>query len=234
MEGVSPLFQVKVSCISCGAVFLTSRVRPSFKKSAGTESDFNILYKDINPEYYVVRVCPQCGFATTESFSSKLSPAHREEFEKRVRINWVERDFGGERSWEDALQAYKLALLCAQMKEEKVRLVSGLLHHIAWLYREKKDYDQEKRFLQFALESYIQVYETEKEVNNARLMYLIGELNRRVGNYQEAVRWFSRVINDKSIMDSAMIRASREQWVATREDMLSARMELPEEMQNGK
>ncbi|MNC40508.1 hypothetical protein D3C75_892220 [compost metagenome] len=151
-----------------------------------------------------------------------------------MRINWVERDYGGERSWEDALQSYKLALLCAQIKEEKVRLISGLLHHIAWLYREKKDVEQERRFLQFALDSYIQVYETEKEVNNARLMYLIGELNRRLSNYHEAVRWFSRVINDKSIMDSAMIRASREQWVVTREDMLNARMELPEEMQGGK
>lgn len=234
MEGVSPLFQIKVSCICCGHMFMTSRVRPSFKKSAGTETDFNILYKVTNPEYYVVRVCPQCGFATTESFSDKLTTAQREEFENRVRINWVVRDYGGERTWEDALQSYKLALLCAQIKEEKVRLISGLLHHIAWLYREKKDVEQERRFLQFALDSYIQVYETEKEINNARLMYLIGELNRRLNNYHEAVRWFSRVINDKSIMDSAMIRASREQWVVTREDMLNARMELPEEMQNGK
>ena len=27
-----------------------------------------------------------------------------------------------------------------------------------------------------------------------------------------------------------MIRASREQWIATREDMLAIRMELPDEM----
>jgi hypothetical protein len=50
-------------------------------------------------------------------------------------------------------------------------------------------------------------------------MYLIGELNRRVGEFTVAVRWFSRVINDQRITDAAMIRASREQWAILREQM---------------
>ncbi|MNR68824.1 hypothetical protein D3C85_1936290 [compost metagenome] len=53
-------------------------------------------------------------------------------------------------------------------------------------------------------------------------------------NYKDAVKWFGRVINDKKIMDAGMIRASREQWIATREDMLAQQMELPEEMLNEK
>jgi len=235
MSEVEPLYQVKAKCIHCEYEFQTSRVRPSFKKATGTDTDFYVKYKDINPEYYVVRVCPFCGFSTTENFSDKLPPAKKSEFELRVRVNWTFRDYGGQRSWADALHAYKLALLCAQIKEEKDRVIAGLLHHIAWLFREKGDTAQERRFLEYALESYIKVYETEgMDINNARLMYLIGELNRRLGNYHEAVKWFSRVINDKKIMDSAMIRASREQWAQTREDMLAAKLELPDEMKNMK
>lgn len=232
MNGVEPLFKIKVTCLCCEKEFETSRVRPSFKKASGTDTDFNVRYKLTNPDYYVVRVCPDCGFSATENFTDKLSSEQRGEFELRVRTNWIQKDFGGERSWEEALHTYKLALLCAQIKGEKDRVVSGILHHIAWLYREKGEWEQERRFLGFALESYIRVYENESsaDVNNARLMYLMGELHRRLGNFHEAVRWFSRVINDKRIMDSAMIRASREQWALTREDMLAARMELPEEM----
>ncbi|MNL78852.1 hypothetical protein D3C87_2053350 [compost metagenome] len=70
------------------------------------------------------------------------------------------------------------------------------------------------------------------DVNNAKLMYLMGELNRRLSRYNEAVKWFSRIINDRKIMDAGMIRASREQWVATREDMLAKRLELPDEMKH--
>lgn len=232
---VEPLYDINVRCTYCANPFQSSRVRPSFKKASRTDTDFCVHYKDVNPDYYVVRVCPFCGFSSTESFSDKLSAAERKVFEEKVARNWSMREYGKERTWEDALQSYKLALLCAQIKGEKARVVAGLLHHIAWLYRYNGEVEQEKRFLQYALEAYVTVFETEgMDLNNSRLMYLIGELNRRLQNYNEAVKWFGRIINDRNIMDAAMIRASREQWAVTREDMLAAKLELPEEMQETK
>lgn len=228
---VEPLFQVKVDCAYCETAFETSRVRPSFKKAKHTDTDFCIHYKEINPDFYVVRVCPSCGYASTENTSTHFLPAQREMFKAKVAEQWSKKDYGLERSWDDAMYTYKLALLCAQIKNEKGRIIAGLLHHIAWLYRYKQDTEQENRFLQFALDAYTGVFETEgAELNNARLMYLMGDLNRRLKKYNEAVKWFGRVINDKRIMDAAMIRASREQWAATREEMLAERLELPQEM----
>lgn len=119
----------------------------------------------------------------------------------------------GSRNLEDALESYKLALLCAQVIGERDRIVASLLHHIAWLYRYQGNEDQEKRFLSYSLESYVRVFELEGVgANDARLLYLIGEIHRRLGQFQEAVQWFSRVVQDDKIMDAAMIRASREQW----------------------
>lgn len=235
MAELAPLYLISITCMCCEQSFQTSRVRSSFKKASGTDSDFCIHYKTLNPDYYVVRVCPFCGFAFTENFSERMTPKHKQLYYDRLGKNWNALDLTGERDWNAAMQSYKLALLCAQIKEEKDRVIAGMLHHIAWLYRYKANKEQENRFLQFALDAYVKVFETEGEdVNNARLMYLIGELNRRLGNYQKAVLWFGRVINDKKIMDSAMIRSSREMWVQTREDMLAARMELPDEMKEGK
>lgn len=227
---IEPLFTVKVNCVYCEVEFNSSRVRPSFKKASKTDTDFGIHYKDVNPEYYVVRVCPFCGLASTENFSEKMTKAQRAAFEEKVKINWSMRDYSGERNWEEALQTYKLALVCAQIRQEKDRIIAGILHHIAWLYREKDNIVQEHRFLKFALNAYIEVYEKEGvSLNNAKLMYLIGELHRRLGDFNEAVKWFARVVNDKRIMDAAMIKASRDQWAATREDMIIAKMELPED-----
>jgi hypothetical protein len=159
-----------------------------------------------------------------------MTSAHRKLFQEKIGQNWTLRDYGGERTWDEAMQTYKLALLCAQLKNEKDRVIASILHHIAWLYRYQGNWEQEKRFLEFALEAYTRVFETEvDEVNNAKLMYLIGELNRRLGNYTQAVRWFARVVNDRSIMDAGMIRACREQWAQTREDMLAVNMELPDD-----
>lgn len=228
---MEPLFQVNVECPQCEKTFITSRVRPSFKKPYKKDSDFCSYYKEINPEYYVARVCPQCGFATTENFKVGMTQKQKEAFKEKIGDQWTVRQLGWERTWEDALQSYKLALVCAQVKEEEPRIIAGILHHIAWLYREKENTELERKFLQFALDAYILVFETEQQdVNNARLMYVMGDLSRRLKKYSEAVKWFTRVINDKRIMDAAMIKSCREQWAITREDMLADQVQLPEDI----
>lgn len=232
MSAVEPLYQVKVACPQCESEFKTSRLRPSFKKAMRTDTDFCIYYKELNPDYYVVRVCPKCGFASTENSIGRLNSVQKKIFQEKVASRWGFRDLGGERSWDDALYSYKLALLGCQTVGEKGRVTAGLLHHIAWLYRYKGNEEQELRFLEYALDEYTRTFETEGgELNNARLMYLIGELNRRLKRYNPAVKWFARVVNDKQIMDAGMIRACREQWAVTREDMQAAQMELEEEAQ---
>jgi uncharacterized protein (DUF2225 family) len=226
---VDPLFQIDAKCINCEQKFKTSRVRPSFKKVSKRDTDFCSHYKDVNPDYYVVRVCPYCGFAATEHFSERMNEEQKRIFYEKITSRWSKKDYGKERDWESALHTYKLALLCAQIKKESDRVIAGLLHHISWLYRYKGNVEQEERFLTYTLEAYIRVYEQEgDDVNNAKLMYLIGELNRRLRNYNEAVRWFARVINDKKIMDAGMIRACREQWAQMREDMKAEGIEIEE------
>lgn len=230
---IDPLFQVKVQCPCCENTFSSSRVRPSFRKATRTDSDFCSHYRDeVNPDFYVVRVCPNCGYASTENSLQELAPKQKELYKNRIGKSWVRRDYGGQRTWEEALDCYKLALLCAQTVGDKDRVIAGLLHHIAWMYRLRDNQEQERRFLRNALEAYIRVYELEGvNINNARLMYLIGELYRRLDEPYEAVRWFARVVNDKRIMDAGMIKASREAWQNIRQEMLEKKMELPDEVE---
>ncbi|WP_127570812.1 DUF2225 domain-containing protein [Paenibacillus xylaniclasticus] len=217
---MEPLYLSKVVCTCCEATFTTSRVRSTFKRRVKTDTDFCGYFKDgINPEYYVVRVCPECGYAFTEHSKPHLTERQRADYWEKLGKRWNGRSYCGERNSVQALETYKLALLCAQIVDESIRVMASLLHHIAWLYRETQNVEQEQRFLRHALDAYIQVYETEgSELNDARLMYLIGELHRRTGRPNEAVRWFSRVVNDKRIIDAAMIKACREQWQAIRSE----------------
>ncbi|MDF9842778.1 MULTISPECIES: DUF2225 domain-containing protein [unclassified Paenibacillus] len=220
MSELIPLYSIKVICIHCENEFFTSRVRPSLKRAIRRDADFCSYYKDENPDYYVVRICPNCGFASTENSADKLADWQRKAFKEQVASRWQSRDFGGKRSWETALETYKLALICSQCINDKSRIVASHLHHIAWMYRYKGDTEQEQRFLRYSLDEYIKVFENDgMGGNDARLMFLIGELNRRVGEYNKAVRWFSRLINDQRIMDAAMIRSAREQWALLREQM---------------
>ncbi|WP_026136412.1 MULTISPECIES: DUF2225 domain-containing protein [Paenibacillus] len=229
---LEPLYQITVNCPQCEEDFKTSRVRPSMKRATRRDSDFCAYYQHENPDFYVVRICPHCGFASTENSLAKLNGDQKQKYMSQIGSRVAKRDMGGHRTAEQALEAYKLALMCAQTIGDRERIVASFLHHIAWLYRYKGESEQELRFIRYCLESYIRVFELESvSGSDAKLMYLIGELHRRLGEFNDAVKWFSRVINDQRITDSAMIRASREQWVVLREQMLSKNIDLPEEMQ---
>ncbi|WP_411343692.1 DUF2225 domain-containing protein [Paenibacillus sp. WLX1005] len=229
---LEPLYQINVQCPQCEESFQTSRVRPSLKRVSRRDSDFCAYYQHENPDFYVVRVCPHCGFASTENSMATLSSAHKQKFMTEIGNRLAKRDMGGHRTREQALETYKLALMCAQAIGDRERIIASFLHHIAWLHRYNGETEQELRFLKYCMDSYIRVYELESiGGSDARLMFLIGELHRRLDQFNEAVKWFSRVINDQRITDSAMIRASREQWVVLREQMLAKNHELPHEMQ---
>ncbi len=53
--------------------------------------------------------------------------------------------------------------------------------------------------------------------------YMIGELHRRLGEYNEAGNT-SLASSRTRIMDAAMIRAARQQWQQMREEMQKRRM----------
>src|SRR5690606_34985037 len=158
---MKPLYEVQITCQMCETMFQSPKVRPSFKKTLRKDADFCGYYKEVNPDDYVVRVCPSCGFASTENFSEQVTERQSAAFIERIGSQWTQKDYNGTRSWEEAVQTYKLALVCAQIKEENPRLIAGILHHLAWLYREKQDHSLEHKFLEHALQAYIEVYEME-------------------------------------------------------------------------
>ena len=122
---LDPLYQIKVKCACCEAEFSTSRVRPSFKKASKTDTDFCAYFKEVNPDFYVVRVCPYCGFASTESFATSLNIRQKNAYMEKMGKYWKLKDYGNKRTEEEALECYKLSLLTAQTVEESYRVIAG-------------------------------------------------------------------------------------------------------------
>lgn len=81
---MEPLYQSKIKCICCEFTFMTSRVRPSFKRAVKTDTDFCGYYKpEVNPDFYVVRVCPNCGFASTENGMERLNDQQKKQYHEK-------------------------------------------------------------------------------------------------------------------------------------------------------
>ncbi len=219
---VDVLYSKKVKCPICNKEFSTSKMRSSRIRIDRVDGDFMNHYKNENPIKYHVFVCPKCGYAAMENSFNSIRPAEREIIKENVTVKWKEREYSGQRTIDDAIQCYMLALYCGQLVGLKKYELGNISLKIAWFFREKGS-DEETRFLQNAVELFEQAFYTENlsalSVDEITLGYLIGELHRRLGRRKEAVLWFGKTISNPLIKTNPRIEnLTREQWLLAKEN----------------
>lgn len=215
----------KVKCPICNNHFTTTKVRAKACIVIKKDEDFCIHYKDVNPMFYEIFVCPTCAYAASENSFEELNKDEILKLKNAFSGRLVQRDFCNERNLNDALDSYKLALYTANVKDAKNSTLAGISLKIAWMYRYMND-EKELQFIQYALDNYLIAYEKEQlpigNMNQIMLMYIIGELYRQVGNYKESIIWLNRVVSSPERHSSPVIeRLAREQWMTLRDDARS-------------
>jgi uncharacterized protein len=216
---VSPFYEKQIECIHCKKQFPTLKVRSKSIRVTSTASDFQPVYSDtqVHAYHYNVFVCEHCGFSFTEDFTKYFAPGTGELISAQISSKWVHRQFNSERSVLQALEAYKLAYLCAVLKKEKNIVIAGLLLRLTWLYRAIENEAQEKRFMKMARDQYMESFSNEDyvrtQMSDEHVMYLIAELSRRLEDYQTATLFFSRVIErQRNTREQKIIEMAKEQW----------------------
>lgn len=221
-ETLTPFYEKEVRCLNCEKLFHSRRVRSRFLRVQKVHPDFYVEYKDpsLNPYFYEIDVCPACGFASADTFEPGFPPGTKALIEQQFQ-QWKEQDFNKERTSDEAIRALKLGVLSAVLKKEKHVVIAGLCLRLAWIYRLEDQAEEEIRFLRQALNHYQFSYEqadfVSTQMSEMRMLYLIGELARRVGNIDEAIRYFSRVIQHKNkAFEQKLVEMAREQWYIIR------------------
>lgn len=221
---ITPFYDKKAICMNCNNNFTTTKIRSRFVRIASHETDFKPVYTSnkVNPLYYNVTVCPRCGFSFTEEFSPYFAPGTQDMIHQQITTKWNERSIGALRTIEEAVETYKLAYLSAIVKKEKPITIAGLTLRIAWLHRELEQQEEEMRFLLIARNMYVKSYSegdyVGTQMSETRVLYLIAELSRRIGEEEEAVRSFSQVIErQRTSNDPQIVEMAKERWREMRE-----------------
>lgn len=224
MENLSPLFDRTITCPLCQTTYTTKKIRSRFVKIEKHESDFRPIYSDpsTNPTYYNVHVCSSCGYSHTDEFTKHMVPVIKKELEQKISSNWTRQDFGQVRTTQDAIKAYKLAIINATVKREKKVTIAGLFLRVAWLYRELQQDEEEQRFLKLASNYYEESYLNDDfsgtQMSDVKVLYMIAELSRRSGDESRAVKYLSKVIEKQNATsDRKIIDMAKEQWYEYRE-----------------
>lgn len=196
------IFEKEVVCPVCGVTFKTPVVKTTAYRVIGKDSDLYVKYSLINPYFYDVWLCNECGYAAMKSDFEKIKKRDVEPIIKEISVKWNRRYYPNVFDVNIAIERYKLAVLTSSTVKSKASKLGMNFLKLAWMYRIIEDTKNEQTFLNLALKEFNEAYFSEDfpiyGMDKFTTMYLIGELNRRIGNDKEALLQFSNVITNSS------------------------------------
>jgi uncharacterized protein len=219
MGELTPMFDRNVECLLCKKTFTSKAIRSRFIKVASYDTDFFPHYAEgtVNGLLYNIFVCPHCGFSFSKEFSKYFAPGTKEAIIEKICSHWTPHSFSDERTIGEAIQTYMLASMCAILKKEKHITVAGIYLRIAWLYRLQQNDKQELRFMKLALHEYDESFShgdySGTQMSEVRILYMAGELSRRIADIPAATKYFSMVLErQKSTVETSIIQMARDRW----------------------
>jgi uncharacterized protein (DUF2225 family) len=218
--GDSPFYTKQHICPACDAQFPSLSVKSKYVRLTRTDSDFCPHYATVNPMFYEVLVCPHCGYAFTEEMP-RLTDREKAILAAQLPEIRSSLSFSGERDFDLAVESFRLAIRYLEAIGAKKLLLGKFYLKTAWLYRIAGKEEEERRNLQKALAYLEQSYQTEQSADPAlelNLIYLLGDLNLRLGNEGAAARWFSQILeHPKRTANPGILNRTRDRWYEIRQ-----------------
>ena len=199
----------------CDSTF-TSRVMKTGKaKLVSMDLDLRPRYVGIDATKYDVELCPQCKFAALTRYFTAMpaSQIHliKEQITPKVKLQPHKEDYY---TYEEAIERYKIALVCAMVKKAKNSEKAYICLKSAWLlrgYREELEskrqllpqqrddlMTQEREYLQNAFKGFVEAQKSERYpmcgMDEYTMDYLTAALAYEVGELDTSSQYVSRIL----------------------------------------
>ena len=199
----SMLYDKQIFCPICGNIFKARTVKIAACMVESKDSDFFTRYKSINPYFYDVYLCIKCGYASMKRDFEIIKVNQIELVKEKISIKWNGRKYPEIYNIDIAIERYKLALLNCVITNARSSKKAFNCLKLSWMYRLNEDTENEIAFLKEALKGFSDAYYCEdfpiRGMDKYTVMYLIGEINRRTGNSNDALLWFSHVVTTANV-----------------------------------
>ena len=194
------VWKKKIVCPVCAHEFESYNYKNKSQALKEKESDFHEVYEMFDPIIYDILVCPSCFYSSTVGEFEKLKAKDMETLFNEKRTSSL--NYTKNRNFDMALESFDLAIECKKkMDKPNDALIANLYLKKAWIYRGLKEKNGELKNLMEALNLYEKKYLTADSVGGSLsengLAYLIGELARRAGDFNKAIKYFSIVLNSQ-------------------------------------
>lgn len=202
----------RYTCAVCDCKFTSKTVRAGKIKLISKDTDMRPTYDVLDPTKYDVIICDKCGYAALTRYFGKLTTYQMKTIRHEIGSSFSGIDNSMETiSYKDALIRYKLALVCAIVKNAKNSERGYICLKMSWILRgmrmelepEKKSeiadyYKQELECIENAYNAFTDALSKESlpiaGMDENTLKYLLADLARRLKRFDEAAKLISSVI----------------------------------------
>lgn len=216
------LFDKTYTCPVCDSEFHTKVVRTGRIKLVSQDTDLRPKYSMVDSLKYDAIVCPKCGYAALSRFFKFVLPAQAKMIKENISANFKGlSDSGNIYTYDDAIARHQLALANTVVKKAKDSEKAYTCLKLAWLCRGKAenlpkdtpDYEnqikqlqkEETELLANAYDGFMSAFSKEDfpmcGMDETTTTYLIADLARRIGKYDESSRWVSKVLTSRTASD---------------------------------
>lgn len=209
------IFDKTYTCPVCDKEFRSKTVKTGKVKLVSADTDLRPKYHLVDSLKYDAVVCPNCGFAALNRFFNYMTSVQSKLIKENISKSFKGINEEGDiYTYDDAIARHKLALINTIVKKGKTSEKAYTCLKLAWLLRGKSeslpadtaDYDKVKKelnleeteLLQNAYDGFMSAFEKEMfpmcGMDEITTTYLVADLARRIGKFDEASRWISRVL----------------------------------------
>lgn len=218
MATVGNTFMVEKICPVCGKKTRVTKTR-SRLMAMTTDCDMCTHYKDFIPYFYTIWVCEHCSFAADEKrFLAPMPAKHREKIWEFLSRRKAKFEYHEERSVAEAVASFQLAIFYEELLSSSLGHRAGLYLTLAWIYRLSNELEREEPMMRKAASLYEQSLLTERyplgNLSDTMALYLVGAINYRLGEYDKATSFLSRIISDATARasDPRLFEKARYLW----------------------
>lgn len=222
------IYDKTFTCPICDKQFASKVMKTGKTKLSGTDIDLRYRYEGIDSIKYDLITCPRCGYAALNRYFSTLISAQAKLIKDNIYGKVKLQELKGETySYEDMLERYKLALVCAIVKRAKDSEKAYVCLKTAWLLRgyaeelelknELTDQmrqelkEQELEYIQNALDGFISAVQKENSpicgMDSLTMDYLIAALAYQVKKDEIAAKKLSEILVSNTANERVKNRA---------------------------
>lgn len=214
-EETDYIYDKSFTCPVCDTQF-TSRVMKTGKaKLVSMDLDLRPRYVGIDATKYDVELCPHCKYAALTRYFTAMTSGQihliKEQISDKVKLQPHSEDYY---TYEEAMERYKIALVCAMVKKAKNSEKAYICLKSAWLLRgyaeeleskrqllpqQREELGrQEQEYLQNAFKGFVEAQKSERYpmcgMDEYTMDYLTAALAYEIGELDTASQYVSRLL----------------------------------------